>query len=44
MKIVCCICGRVVKEGTEPVSHTYCPECLPGFLEELGLDIKEIGK
>ena len=42
MKVVCCICGKVVKEGTEPASHTYCDECLPEFLEDQGFGMKDI--
>ena len=26
-KIICAWCGKVMKEGEEPVSHGICKEC-----------------
>jgi NMD protein affecting ribosome stability and mRNA decay len=35
MKVVCCICGKTIKQGKpRPVSHGICKKCLPGYVQE----------
>jgi hypothetical protein len=33
-KVVCAWCNRVLKEGTEPISHGICPECAASLKSE----------
>jgi hypothetical protein len=42
--IQCCICGAILGtkdgQGKDGISHTVCPDCLPGYLAQNGLDPK----
>ena len=34
-KAICSECGVVVREGPEPASHTWCPDCAAKVLETI---------
>ena len=43
MKTVCCICGKVLKDGPdEPVSHGHCEPCNTKWLWMAGVGEQEI--
>ena len=43
MKTVCCICGKVLKDGPdELVSHGHCQPCNTKWLWLAGLDQEEL--
>ena len=35
IEVICCECKKVIKEGEEPASHTYCEICGPKAIEKL---------
>jgi phage FluMu protein Com len=35
MKVVCAWCGKVLQEGSEPISHGICPECKEEMKQEM---------
>ena len=42
MKEVCAWCGKVMKEGKEPITQGICKECLAKELKEIDkLEVKE---
>lgn len=36
MKGVCMVCGVTYREGEEPPSHGFCPECYRKAMDDLG--------
>ena len=45
LKVICCECKKVLKEGPDDnVSHTYCEPCAAKFLWLDGLSQEELSK
>jgi len=35
MRVICAWCGKLIREGDEPISHGICEECYQKLLEFL---------
>ena len=44
MKVVCCECKKVLKDGAEPASHTYCIPCSVMVLAEFNRYFERLEK
>jgi hypothetical protein len=37
MKVVCCVCRTIIKDGEEPASHTYCKVCAAALFRQMDI-------
>jgi len=40
IKAVCGWCGKVVRDGIEPITHTICADCYLDFVRELHPEVE----
>lgn len=43
MKTICSWCDRVVRDGTEPATHTICEDCLTALEVDVSEPMLETG-
>ena len=37
MKVICCVCRTIIKDGEEPISHTYCKVCAAALFRQMDI-------